>query len=69
MFLALILGKSFILYTTTLDELIGAMLALTNKEEKENVFYYFSHYFIPFEVNYSPMENYYLALIFIIQKL
>ena len=36
-------GKSLILYTAALDESLGALLAQTNKEGKENALYYLSH--------------------------
>lgn len=58
-----------ILYNTTLEAFIGALLAQSNDEEKECEFYYLSCWQISSKVRYPPMERYYLALIFTIDKL
>ncbi|KAI0494874.1 hypothetical protein KFK09_025020 [Dendrobium nobile] len=62
-------GKPLILYTTALDESLGALLAQENEEGKENALYYLSRRLIPAELKYPAMEKQCLALIFAVQKL
>ncbi|PKU62093.1 putative mitochondrial protein [Dendrobium catenatum] len=64
-----ILGKPLILYTTALEESLGALLAQNNEEGKENALYYISRRLIGAESRYSPIEKHCLALIFAVQKL
>ena len=62
-------GKPLILYTTALEESLGALLAQHNEEGKENALYYISRRLVGAEMRYSPIEKQYLALIFAVQKL
>ncbi|PKU63212.1 putative mitochondrial protein [Dendrobium catenatum] len=62
-------GKPLILYTTALSESLGALLAQSNEEGKENALYHLSRHLLPTEVNYPPIEKHCLALIFAAQKL
>ncbi|XP_020702539.1 uncharacterized protein LOC110114114 [Dendrobium catenatum] len=62
-------GKPLILYTTALNESLGALLAQENEECKENALYYLSRRLIPAELKYPTMEKQCLALIFAVQKL
>ncbi|XP_020678337.2 uncharacterized protein LOC110096641 [Dendrobium catenatum] len=62
-------SKPLILYTTDLDESLGALLAQENEEGKENALYYLSRRLIPAELKYPAMEKQCLALIFAVQKL
>ena len=62
-------GRTLILYTTTLERSLGAMLAQNNDDGKENALYYISRTMVGAEINYSPMEKICLAVIFAIQKL
>ena len=50
-------GKPILLYTASLDESLGALLAQTNEEGKENTLYYLSHCMIPAEINYPLLKN------------
>ncbi|GAA0185204.1 hypothetical protein LIER_32492 [Lithospermum erythrorhizon] len=62
-------GKPLILYIADQEQLVGALLAQENEEGKENSLYYLSRRMNPNELNYFPIENLCLALIFAIQKL
>ncbi|PKU62531.1 putative mitochondrial protein [Dendrobium catenatum] len=62
-------GKPLILYTAALEESLGALLAQTNEDGKENALYYISRRLIGAESKYSPIEKQCLALIFATQKL
>ncbi|XP_027086502.2 uncharacterized protein [Coffea arabica] len=62
-------GKLLILYISAQERSVGALLAQENDEGKENALYYLSRMMTPNELNYSPIEKLYLALIFVIQKL
>jgi len=50
-------GKELILYTTALDESLGALLAQENENGKENALYYLSRVLVGAEHAYSPIEN------------
>ena len=67
--MALITGKSLILYVAALERSLGALLAQNNEEGKENALYYLSRTLVGAEHNYSPLEKVCLALIFVVQKL
>ncbi|XP_020688552.2 uncharacterized protein LOC110103982 [Dendrobium catenatum] len=56
--------RSLILYTTALDESLGALLAQENEEGKENALYYLSRRLILAELKYLAIEKQCLALIF-----
>ena len=45
-------GRPLILYTTALEQSLGAMLAQCNDERKENALYYISRTMVGTEVNY-----------------
>ncbi|PKU85203.1 putative mitochondrial protein [Dendrobium catenatum] len=62
-------GKPLILYTASLDESLGALLAQVNKEGKENALYYLSQRLLPTEIRYPSIEKHCLALVFAAQKL
>nr|UYK51750.1 hypothetical protein [Paphiopedilum micranthum] len=62
-------GRPLILYTAALDDSVGALLAQTNEEGKENALYYLSRRLVPAEVKYPTPEKHCLALIFAVQKL
>ncbi|XP_062114336.1 uncharacterized protein LOC133825400 [Humulus lupulus] len=64
-----ILGKSLILYITTLDRSLGALLAQNNEDGKEVALYYLSRTLAGAEHKYPPIEKVCLALIFAITKL
>lgn len=63
-----ILRKWLILYITTHEGLVSALLAKENKEEKENSFSYLSRMMMPNEMNYSPIKKLFIMLVFSIQK-
>lgn len=56
-------------YITTLDTSRGTLLAYHNDNEKEHGLYYLTDTMVGAELNYSPIKNICLALIFAIQKL
>jgi RNase H-like domain found in reverse transcriptase len=62
-------GKELILYTTALDGSLGALLAQENQDGNQNALYYLSRIMVGAEHGYSPIEKYYLALIFAVKKL
>ncbi|NAV32995.1 reverse transcriptase-like protein [Klebsiella pneumoniae] len=62
-------GRPLILYTTALEESVGALLAQINEEGKENSLYYLSRRLLPTEIRYPMIERQCLALIFAAQKL
>lgn len=62
-------GKELILYTTALDESLGALLAQENENGKENALYYLSRVLVGAEHAYSPIEKHCLALVFAVKKL
>ncbi|PKU60800.1 hypothetical protein MA16_Dca028646 [Dendrobium catenatum] len=52
-----------------LEESLGPLLSLNNKEGKENALYYISRRLIGAESHYSTIEKHCLSLIFVVQKL
>ncbi|XP_062112479.1 uncharacterized protein LOC133823638 [Humulus lupulus] len=64
-----ILGKPLILYITSLDRSLGALLAQNNEEGKDVALYYLSRTLVGAEQNYPPIEKVCLALIFAVTKL
>lgn len=61
----LILENPLILYTIVLKESLGALLAQTNKERKDNTLYYLIHHLILIKVSYPPMEKHFLDLVLV----
>ncbi|XP_070013590.1 uncharacterized protein [Nicotiana sylvestris] len=61
--------KPLILYIAAQERFVGALLAQENSEGKENSLYYLSRMMTSNELNYLPIENLCLALVFSIQKL
>ena len=56
--------KPLLLYLTTTDTAIGALLAQYLKEtRKENAIYYISKNMLPYEEKYSPLEKTRVALV------
>lgn len=55
MLVASILGKSLILYISTLDEIVGHFL--NKKRRNKNALYYISHYLILSTINYHPIKK------------
>ncbi|XP_062103524.1 uncharacterized protein LOC133814600 [Humulus lupulus] len=66
---ALILGKPLILYITTVDHSLGALLAQNNEGGKEVALYYLSRTLVGAEHKYPLIEKVCLALIFAVTKL
>jgi ribonuclease HI len=62
-------GHPLILYIATQPTSIGALLAHHNDEGKEVACYYLSHTLVGAEINYSPIEELCLALVFSLKKL
>ena len=62
--------KPLLLYFTTIDTAMGALLAQYLKEtRKENAIYYINKKMLPYEENYSPLEKTCIALIWATCKL
>ena len=60
----LVLEKSLLLYLTTTDTAIGALLAQYLEEtRKENAIYFISKKMFPYEEKYSPLKKTCVALI------
>ena len=59
-----VLKKPLLLYHTTIDTAMGALLAQYLEEiRKENAIYYISKKMLPYEENYSPIEKTCVALV------
>ena len=64
------LKKPLLLYLTTTDTAMGALLAQYLEEtRKENAIYYINKKMMPYEVRYSPLEKTCVALIWATRKL
>ena len=56
--------KPFLLYLTTMDIAIGALLAQYLEESrKENAIYYISKKILPYDEKYSPLKKTCVALV------
>ena len=56
--------KPWLLYLTTTDTVMGALLAQYLEEtRKENAIYYISKKMLPYEEKYSPLEKTCVALV------
>ena len=65
-----VLEKPLLLYLTTIDTAMGALLAHYPKEtRKENVIYYINKKMLPYEEKYSPLEKTCVALVWATRKL
>ena len=62
--------KPLLLYLTTTDTAMGALLAQYLEETRnENAIYYISKKMLPYEEKYSPLEKTYVALVWVTHKL
>ena len=62
--------KPLLLYLTTTNTTMGALLAQYLKEtRKENAIYYISKKMLPYEEKYSPLEKTCVALVWVTHKL
>ena len=62
--------KPMLLYLTTTDTIIRALLAQYREEtRKENAIYYISKKMLPYEEKYSPLEKTCVALVWATRKL
>ncbi|GAA0145328.1 hypothetical protein LIER_05549 [Lithospermum erythrorhizon] len=61
-------GKPLILYVTTQERSVGALLAQENEKGKENALYYLSRMMTPNELKYAPIEKLCLTIIFKVVK-
>ena len=62
--------KPLLLYLTTMDTTMGALLAQYLEESwKENVIYYISKKMLAYEEKYSPLEKTHVALVWATRKL
>lgn len=61
-------GKPLVLYITTLENSLSALLAQENEAGKENALYYLSRTLVGPETRYPPIEKLCLALILAIQN-
>ncbi|XP_075077158.1 uncharacterized protein LOC142163904 [Nicotiana tabacum] len=62
-------GKSLILYIAAQERSLGALHTQENDIGKEQSLYYLSRTLIGAELNYTPVEKIYLALLYEIKKL
>jgi hypothetical protein len=62
-------GRPLILYTAAMPTSLGALLAQTNDDRKEDSLYYLSRTLLKAECNYPDIEKICLALVFASQKL
>ena len=65
-----VLEKPLLLYLTTTDTAMGALLVQYLEEtRKENAIYYISKKMLPYEEKYSPLEKTCVALVWATRKL
>ena len=65
-----VLEKPLLLYLTTINTAMGALLAQYLEEtKKENAIYYISKKMFPYEEKYSPLEKTCVALVWVTHKL
>lgn len=62
-------SKPLFLYISTTSIVLGALVAQHNESSKERAIYYISRTLVGYELNYSPIENTFLAMVFSSQKL
>jgi len=62
-------GKPLTIYITAQEKSLEALCTQENEESKERALYYLSRTLVGAKLNYSPIENMCLALMFAIQKL
>ena len=63
-------GKQLLLYLTTTDTTMGALLAqYLDESRKKNAIYYFSKKMLAFEEKYSPLEKTCVTLAWLTHKL
>ena len=66
---SLVLEKQLLLYLTTTDTTMGALLAQYLEEtRKENAIYYISKKMLPYEERYSPLEKTCIAFVWVNRK-
>ena len=51
-----ILGKPFLLYISTIDIALGALLAQNDEQGREHAIYYISQTLVGYELNYSLIK-------------
>lgn len=64
-----ILGKPLILYISAIKYFLGALLAQLDEHGKERTINYISRTLFSYEVTYTSIEKYFLAVVFSSQKL
>lgn len=64
----LLFDQPFILYTSTIDESLGAMLAQEDDSGIERIIYFINHTLVAAELNYSLVEKECLALVHATKK-
>ena len=62
-------GKPFLLYIYAIDTTLGALLAQNDEKGREWAIYYISRTLVGYELNYSLIEQAFLAIVFASQKL
>ena len=62
-------GKPLILYLSTIEDSLGAVLAQHDESGKERAVYYLSRLFNPSELKLTTMEKTCAALVWVVQKL
>lgn len=62
-------GKPLLLYISTTNSSLGALLVQHDDQGKEWAIYYISKALVGYELNYTPIERACLAMIFASQKL
>lgn len=61
-------GKPLILYISTIDVSLGALLAQENQQGKERAIYYINKTLNGYELNYTFIEKACLTVVFTSQK-
>ena len=59
-----IIGKPLILYISTTDTALGALLAQEDQNNKERAIYYISRTLVSYEAKYSVIEKAFLVVVF-----
>ena len=62
-------GKPLLLYLSTIEDVVGSMLAQKDDDKNERAVYYLSKRFHDYETRYTSIEKSCFALIWGVQKL
>lgn len=62
-------GKHLILYISATTSTLGALLEQNYHDKRDREVYYISRTLVGYEINYSPIEHTFLAMVFPLKSL